>query len=99
LWILNGISIRVARWFVFTPKIPILGKFWRALDWKMLIYYVYGHLEYLWDIFRPFDTFCIHLVHFSGFGIMYQEKKLATLISMAELLRSQNFFPSSKKLF
>jgi hypothetical protein len=25
---------RVARWFVFKPKNPYLGKFWRALDWK-----------------------------------------------------------------
>jgi hypothetical protein len=42
-------AIRVARWFVFKPKIPILGKFWRALDREMLIYF-YGHLEYLTDI-------------------------------------------------
>jgi hypothetical protein len=26
------------------------------------------------DIFKPFCTYCIHLVHFSGFGIMNQEK-------------------------
>jgi hypothetical protein len=26
------------------------------------------------DILKQFGTFCIHLVHFSGFGIMYQEK-------------------------
>jgi hypothetical protein len=24
----------------FQTKYPILGKYWRALDWKMLIYYV-----------------------------------------------------------
>jgi hypothetical protein len=30
-------KIRVARWLVFNPKIPILGKFWRALDWKTFI--------------------------------------------------------------
>jgi hypothetical protein len=24
---------RVARWFVFKPKIPNLGQFWRALEW------------------------------------------------------------------
>jgi hypothetical protein len=23
---------RVARWFVFKPKLPILGKFWRAFE-------------------------------------------------------------------
>jgi hypothetical protein len=28
----------------------------------------------MWDILNPFGTFCVHLVHFSGFGIMYQEK-------------------------
>jgi hypothetical protein len=24
---------RDARWFVFKPKIPNLGKFWRAFEW------------------------------------------------------------------
>jgi hypothetical protein len=28
----------------------------------------------IWDTLWPFGTFCIHLVHFYGFGIMYQEK-------------------------
>jgi hypothetical protein len=27
-----------------------------------------------WDILWPFSTFCVYLVIFSGFGIMYQEK-------------------------
>jgi hypothetical protein len=31
---------RVARWLLFKPKIPILGKFWRALELKMLIHFV-----------------------------------------------------------
>jgi hypothetical protein len=26
------------------------------------------------DILRPFGTFCVHFVIFSGFGIMYPEK-------------------------
>jgi hypothetical protein len=30
----SDVMIRVARWFLFKPKIPNLGKFWRALDWK-----------------------------------------------------------------
>jgi hypothetical protein len=30
----------IDRWFVFKPKIPILGKFWRALEWKMLLYFM-----------------------------------------------------------
>jgi hypothetical protein len=33
----------------------------------------WGHLEYytdIWDILCPFGTFCVHLLNFSGFGIM-----------------------------
>jgi hypothetical protein len=43
----------------------------------MLVYVMYGHLEHfrgIWDILWTFGTFCVHLVHFSGLGIMYQEK-------------------------
>jgi hypothetical protein len=61
----------------FQTKNPNLGEFGRALDWKMFIYVFYGHLEYfveIWDILWPFGIFCIHLVHFFGFGIVYQEK-------------------------
>jgi hypothetical protein len=35
----------------FQIKNPNLGQFWRALDWKVLIFY--GHLEYfanIWEI-------------------------------------------------
>jgi hypothetical protein len=28
----------------------------------------------IWDILRPFGTVCVHLVHFSGFGIRHLEK-------------------------
>jgi hypothetical protein len=34
-------------------------------------------LEYftdIWELLCPFGTFCVDLVHFSGFGITYQEK-------------------------
>jgi hypothetical protein len=34
-------------------------------------------LEYftdIWDILLPVGTFCVHLAHISGFGIMYREK-------------------------
>jgi hypothetical protein len=66
---------RVARWHIFKPKIPIyIGKIWRVLQWKMLVYFTaissislrlcsifYGHLVY----FR---------VIFSRFVMLYQEK-------------------------
>jgi hypothetical protein len=32
-------------------------------------------LEYftdIWDILGPFGTFCVHLVHFPGFGTLRQ---------------------------
>jgi hypothetical protein len=32
------VCYRVARWFIFKPKIPTSGKFWRALEWKMFAY-------------------------------------------------------------
>jgi hypothetical protein len=63
---------RVARWFIFKPKIPIWVNF--------------GYFMVIWNgiFILPFGTFCVHLVHFgficvhlisfSGFGIMYQEK-------------------------
>jgi hypothetical protein len=28
----------------------------------------------IWEIVWPFGTFCVHLVDFPFFGIMYQEK-------------------------
>jgi hypothetical protein len=57
-------------------KNPTLGKFWRALDWKMLIYFMA-----ISTILRTLGIFYDHLVHFvfiwynfSGFDIVYQEK-------------------------
>jgi hypothetical protein len=37
LW---GHWYRVARWYILKRKIPFLGKFWRALEWKMLVYFM-----------------------------------------------------------
>jgi hypothetical protein len=60
----------------FQTKNPNLGKFWRALDWKVLKYFMD-----IGDIIRTFEIFYDNLVHFvfiwyifSGFGIMYQGK-------------------------
>jgi hypothetical protein len=68
----------------YQTKNPNLGKFWRALDWTMLIYFMaiwtilqtfgifYGHFGVycmtIWYILCKFGTF------FPGFGVMYQEK-------------------------
>jgi hypothetical protein len=73
----------------FQTKNPNLGKFWRALDGKMLVQ-VFYHLEYL-DHLEYFHGYLgnflaiwyilYSLGTFSGFGIMYQ-KNLATLMSL-----------------
>jgi hypothetical protein len=38
---------------------PNLGKFWRALQWKMLVYFLD-----IGSILRPFDKFYGHWVYF-----------------------------------
>jgi hypothetical protein len=61
----------------FKTKNPHLGKFWRVLQWKMLVYYMA-----IWSIIRLFSLFyghlgiCMlgHLVYFSRFGMLYQVK-------------------------
>jgi hypothetical protein len=67
----------------FHNKNPYLGIFWRALEWKMLVYFMpiwnilrsfgifYGHLKYitaLWYTLRKLGTF-LHI-----FGKLYQVK-------------------------
>jgi hypothetical protein len=62
---------RVARWYIFKPKIPIwvnIGGPWNGKCWYIL--WLYGildsHLEYLtdiWYILWPFGTFCNNLVY------------------------------------
>jgi hypothetical protein len=44
-WILSsfvaldpGAGVSVARWNIFKPKNPNLGKFWYFLQWKMLAF-------------------------------------------------------------
>jgi hypothetical protein len=43
----------------FQTKNPVLGKFCRALDWKMLIYFMA-----IWNILQTLGIFYDHLVHF-----------------------------------
>jgi hypothetical protein len=43
----------------FQTKNPNLGKFWRVLQWKILVYFMT-----IWSILRPLKIFYGHLVHF-----------------------------------
>jgi hypothetical protein len=60
----------------FQTKNTNLGKFWRVLKLKMLVYFIH-----IGSIFRPFGIFYSHLVYFPSFwyifnpfGMLYQEK-------------------------
>jgi hypothetical protein len=50
----------------FQTKNPNLGKFWRSLEWKMLVYF-----KVIWNILRPFGNV---VVIFPYFGTLCQEK-------------------------
>jgi hypothetical protein len=61
----------------FQTKNPDLGKFWRALEWKMFVYFMT-----IWNILWPFGIIfgrlvkfvCGHLVYFSHFGMFGPRK-------------------------
>jgi hypothetical protein len=62
----------------FQSKNPNLGKFWSAIDWKMLIYFMA-----VWNILLRFGRFSGHLVHFVFiwyiFSVFWYHVNLATL--------------------
>jgi hypothetical protein len=63
----------------FQTQNPNLGKFWRALDWKMLIY-----LMAIWNILQTFGIFYDNSI-LCSFGtffpvwVIFTKKNLATL--------------------
>jgi hypothetical protein len=73
-----------------------MGNFWRALQWKMLVYFMdnplvyfrYGHLVYFTynHLVYFMDIFCGYLVTFFPVLICCTKKNLATL-SLAKTLR------------
>jgi hypothetical protein len=54
-----------------TPN-PNLGRFGRALEWKMLVYL--ENFTAVWYILWPFWYFRGNLLYFSRFGTFCQEK-------------------------
>jgi hypothetical protein len=69
----NCLPIGVARWFIFKPKNPTLGKFWEALEWDMFIYFM-EYFTAIWYNLRPFGIVCGDLVYFSNFGMFGPRK-------------------------
>jgi hypothetical protein len=70
----------------FQTKNPNLGEFWRALDWKMLIYFMAT-----WNILWTFGVFYDLLVHFVSIWYIFPvlvsctKKNLATLVRLTVL--------------
>jgi hypothetical protein len=58
----------------FQTKNPNLGKFWRALGWKIFMYFMA-----IWNILWRFGIFNDHLVHFFPVLVSCTKKNLATL--------------------
>jgi hypothetical protein len=61
----------------FQTKNPNLGKIWRALEWKMLLYFMTIWTRYIsavWYNLWPFGTVCGHLVYFSFLVCLDKEK-------------------------
>jgi hypothetical protein len=53
------VCTRVARWFVFKPKVPVLGKFGRVLQWKILVDFMT-----IWSMLLLLEIFYGHFVYF-----------------------------------
>jgi hypothetical protein len=61
----------------FQTQNPYLGKFWRVLQWKMLIDVmpIWSTLPTaIWYVLSPLGIFYGYLVHFFRFGMLSQEK-------------------------
>jgi hypothetical protein len=61
---------------LFSNQNRNLGKFWRALEWKMLLYFmiIWNILRHIWYKLWPFGIVCGHLVYFSHFGVFRPRK-------------------------
>jgi hypothetical protein len=94
----------------FQTKNTNLGKFWRALDWKTLIYFMA-----IWNILQTFGILYDHLIHFVfiwyifSVSLIFTKKNLATLLSQPKKSRrrtgtmlqtlDQGDFPTIGRLF
>jgi hypothetical protein len=72
----NQPSVQEQRCQILKQKNPNLGKFWKVLQWKMLVFVtaILSILRPKWYNFVHYAKFCAHLVYFSRFGMLYREK-------------------------
>jgi hypothetical protein len=91
------VDTRVARWFVFKPKIPIWVNFWGPSNEKCLyilwsVGIFYGHLVKFMAVCYSLWSLCI----FFPFWYVWTNKNLATLVDAAKVF-SQNESPRIPK--
>jgi hypothetical protein len=68
---------RVARWCIFKPKNPKLGKFCRVSEWKMLVYSLFicnMYFTVIWYNLWPFGNVMVHWYIFSPFWYIVSRK-------------------------
>jgi hypothetical protein len=61
----------------FQTKNPYLGKFWRVLEWKILVYFmtIFDRILMLLEIFNGLLVYFVrHLVYFPPFWYFVQRK-------------------------
>jgi hypothetical protein len=85
----NLVTVQGCQMAYFQTKNPDLGKFWRVLQWKMLVFYIYAHLVYFTTIRycyfatnRYIYVVCMVIWYILTFLVGCSEKNLATLYSM-----------------
>jgi hypothetical protein len=77
----------------FQTKNPNLGKFWWALEWKMLLYFMSIWNTSFMDIWHNVWQFGMvygHLVYFFPFWYVWTKKNLATLAANDRRKKEKN---------
>jgi hypothetical protein len=86
-YVCTQVQTRVARWFVFKPKIPVWVNFGGPQNEKS--FNIFDHLEYftaIWYNLLPFGIFCGRLVYvFFPYWYVWPKKNLATLIQTSHM--------------
>jgi hypothetical protein len=79
---------RVARWFIFKPKIQIWVNFLGLWNGKCLyVYWSFGKLTAIWYFLGPIDNLVVIWYILPRFGILCQEKSGNPVLLHKDLIR------------
>jgi hypothetical protein len=94
--LLSQFTIRVARWFLFRPKIPIwvyFGGPWNGKFWYICIFWSFGIFYDHWVYFWAFVNSVVIWYIFPHFGTLHQEKSGNPAPNLSFCLFLQLSFP------